>query len=56
MLVLLSAAGVAACGSTDEEIELGAVGVEAGWAPSRCAISSWTTHPPVGTKPVPRHV
>jgi len=30
VLVLLSAAGVAACGSTDEEIELGAVGVEAG--------------------------
>lgn len=30
VLVLLSAAGVAACGSTDEEIGLGAVGVEAG--------------------------
>ena len=28
-LALLSAAGLAACGSTDEEIELGAVGVEA---------------------------
>lgn len=28
-LALLSAAGLAACGSTDDEIELGAVGVEA---------------------------